>query len=80
MKKKKIKDSEKIKDLEKEIEKIKDENQWKDWEREKNSRMVLFAAIGGIIGFFIGAAGGPAAMLYTVIVGASFGALIGDKF
>ena len=42
--------------------------------------MGWFAAIGGVIGFFIGAAGGPGAMLFTGIVGASVGALFADQF
>ena len=70
----------KIKDLEKEIEKIKYINKSKDIEHKKNSNMGWFAAIGGVIGFFIGAAGGPGAMLFTGIVGASVGALFADQF
>ena len=42
--------------------------------------IVVSAIVGGILGLFIGAAGGPGAMLFTGIVGASVGALFADQF
>ena len=49
-------------------------------EQKKNSHLGLFAFIGGIIGFIIGATMGIGGMIFMAICGAAFGAFFADQF
>ena len=49
-------------------------------EQKKNSNLGLFAFIGGIIGFILGATMGIGGMIFMAICGAAFGAFFADQF
>ena len=49
-------------------------------EQKKNSNLGLFAFMGGITGFIIGATMGLGGMIFMAICGAAFGAFFADQF
>ena len=48
--------------------------------KKKNSNMIIFAMIGGFVGFIFGASIGIGGMIWMGICGASIGAFFSDQF
>ena len=49
-------------------------------DKKKNSNMIIFAMIGGFVGFIFGASVGIGGMIWMGICGASIGAFFADQF